>query len=202
MCGVAAPSSIVATFRRGELDALGGAAVLDTRMRIDLGEWCIRSLVASDADAIVKYANNRRIAKNLRDRFPHPYTRADAEGFLAAAWAQQLETDFAIASRSEVIGGIGFHPQSDVHRLTAEIGYWLGEPYWGRGIATAALRAFTTWVFSTTTLVRLYAHVFDWNPASARVLEKAGFTLEGRLRRSVIKDGTIIDQLMYGLLRD
>jgi RimJ/RimL family protein N-acetyltransferase len=171
-------------------------------MRIELGEWCIRSLTASDAEAIVKYANNRRISINLRDRFPHPYTRAAADAFLAAAGAQQPEADFAIASRSEAIGGIGFHPQLDVHRLSAEIGYWLGEPFWGQGIATRAVRALSEWVFATTPLVRLYAHVFEWNPASARVLEKAGFTLEGRLRRSVLKEGKLIDQLMYGLVRE
>jgi [ribosomal protein S5]-alanine N-acetyltransferase len=171
-------------------------------MRVDFGEWCIRSFVAADADAIVRYANNRRISINLRDRFPCPYTRADAEAFLAAAWAQQPESDFAIASRHEVIGGIGFHRQADVYRLSAEIGYWLGEPFWGRGIATQAVRALADWVFATTPLVRLYAHVFEWNPASARVLEKAGFTLEGRMRRSVIKDGRIIDQLTYALVRE
>jgi len=171
-------------------------------MRIELGEWCIRSLVATDAESIAKYANNRRVSLNLRDRFPYPYTRADAEAFLAAAAVQRPETDFAIASSKEVIGGIGFHPQSDVHRLTAEIGYWLGEPFWGRGIATQALRALTEWVFATTPVVRIYAHVFAWNPASARVLEKCGFTLEGRMRSSVIKDGQIIDQLMYGIVRE
>jgi RimJ/RimL family protein N-acetyltransferase len=170
-------------------------------MRIELGDWCIRSFVATDAESVAKYANNRRISINLRDRFPYPYTRADAEGFLAAASAQRPETDFAIASRSEVIGGIGFHPQADVHRLTAEVGYWLGEPFWGRGIATQAVRALSEWIFATTPLVRLYAHVFAWNPASARVLEKAGFTLEGRMRSSVIKDGRVIDQLMYGIVR-
>jgi RimJ/RimL family protein N-acetyltransferase len=170
-------------------------------MRIELGDWCIRSFVATDAESVAKYANNRRISINLRDRFPYPYTRADAEGFLAAASAQRPETDFAIASRSEVIGGIGFHPQADVHRLTAEVGYWLGEPFWGRGIATQAVRALSEWIFATTPLVRLYAHVFAWNPASARVLEKAGFTLEGRMRSSVIKDGRVIDQLMYGMVR-
>ena len=170
-------------------------------MRIDLGEWCIRSFTASDAEAIVKYANNRRISINLRDRFPYPYSPADAKGFLELAWAQRPESDFAIASRHEVIGGIGFHRQSDVYRLSAELGYWLGEPFWGRGIATQAVRAMSERVFATTPLVRLYAHVFDWNPASARVLEKAGFQLEGRMRRSVVKDGTIIDQLVYGLVR-
>jgi len=171
-------------------------------MRIDLGEWNIRSFTPSDAEALVRYANNRRISINLRDRFPCPYTRADADAFLAAAWAQQPESDFAIASRNELIGGIGFHPQADVHRLSAEVGYWLGEPFWGRGIATAALRALTEWVFATTALVRLYAHVFEWNPASARVLEKAGYTLEGRMRRSVIKDGQVIDQLIYAMVRE
>jgi RimJ/RimL family protein N-acetyltransferase len=170
-------------------------------MRIELGEWCVRSLVAGDAESITKYANNRNIWINLRDRFPYPYTRADAEGFIAAAWAQRPETDFAIASRSEAIGGIGFHPQADVHRLTAEIGYWLGEPFWGRGIATQALRELSDWIFANTPLVRLFAHVFAWNPASARVLEKAGYELEGRMRSSVIKDGKITDQLMYGRLR-
>ena len=174
---------------------------VETRMRIELGEWCIRSFTATDAEAIVKYANNRRISINLRDRFPYPYTRADAEAFLKAAWAQQPESDFAIASPVEVIGGVGFHRLTDVYRLSAELGYWLGEPFWGRGIATRAVRALSEWVFATTPVVRLYAHVFDWNPASARVLEKAVFHLEGRMRRSVIKDGKIIDQLVYGLVR-
>lgn len=171
-------------------------------MRLDLGEWCVRSFSAGDADAIATYANNRHISINLRDRFPYPYTRADAELFLDAAWAQQPESDFAIASRREVIGGIGYHRQSDVHRLTAEIGYWLGEPFWGRGIATRAVHALTEYVFVTTPLVRLYAHVFEWNPASARVLEKCGYRLEGRLRHSVLKDGRIIDQLIYGRVRE
>ena len=170
-------------------------------MRIDLGAWCIRSFTASDAEAIARYANNPRIAINLRDRFPFPYTLADAEGYLRAVWAQQPESDFAIASRSEVIGGIGLQRQKDVHRLSAEVGYWLGEPFWGRGIATLALRAFSEWAWATTDLERLHAGVFDWNPASARVLEKAGYTLEGRLRRSVIKDGKLIDQLIYARLR-
>lgn len=175
---------------------------LRTAVRIELGEWCIRSYSAADAESLVKYASNRRISINLRDRFPYPYARADAQAFLAAAATQQPESDFAIASPSEVIGGIGFHRQTDVYRLSAEVGYWLGEPFWGRGIATRAVGAFTEWVFATTPLVRLYAHVFDWNPASARVLEKAGFTLEGRMRRSVIKNGSIIDQLLYSIVRE
>jgi RimJ/RimL family protein N-acetyltransferase len=170
-------------------------------MRIDIGEWCIRSFTAADAAAIVKYANNHRIAVNLRDRFPYPYTRADADAFLNAAMSQRPESDFAIASAHEIIGGVGYHRQSDVYRLSAEVGYWVGEPFWGRGIATRAVRALSEWVFATTPVVRIYAHVFDWNPASARVLEKVGFALEGRMRRSVIKEGKIIDQLVYALVR-
>jgi ribosomal-protein-alanine N-acetyltransferase len=170
-------------------------------MRIDIGEWCIRSFTAADAAAIVTYANNRRISVNLRDRFPYPYTRADADAFLSAALSQRPESDFAIASAHEVIGGVGYHRQSDVYRLSAEVGYWVGEPFWGRGIATRAVRALTEWVFATTPVVRVYAHVFDWNPASARVLEKVGFVLEGRMRRSVIMEGKIIDQLVYALVR-
>jgi len=171
-------------------------------MRIDLGEWCIRSFAATDAESIVKYANNRHISINLRDRFPYPYTRANADAFLDAAYAQKPESDFAIAARDEVIGGIGFHRQTDVYRLSAEIGYWLGEPYWGRGIATRAVQALTQWVFATTPVVRLFAHVFEWNPASARVLEKAGYSLEGRMRRSVVKNSQIIDQLVYAIVRE
>jgi len=184
-----------------ELDAVDRRAI-HGRVRIDLGEWRIRSYTAADVDSLVKYANNRRISINLRDRFPFPYTRADAAGFIQAASSQRPESDFAIATPGEAIGGVGFHRQVDVYRLSAEVGYWLGEPFWGRGIATRAVRALTEWVFATTPLVRLYAHVFEWNPASARVLEKAGYGLEGRMRRSVVKDGQIIDQLVYAIVRD
>lgn len=170
-------------------------------MRIDVGEWCVRSFTASDAEALVRHADNPNIAVNLRDRFPHPYRLADAKAFLEAVWAHQPESDFAIASAAEVIGGIGMQRQSDVHRLSAEVGYWLAEPFWNRGIATAALRAFSDWAFATTPLERLYAGVFEWNTASARVLEKAGYVCEGRLRRSVLKNGKLIDQLVYARLR-
>ena len=170
-------------------------------MRLDLGPWCVRSFTAGDIDAIARYANNRRVSIHLRDRFPFPYRRADAAGFLETVWAQQPESDFAIASAHEAMGGIGLHRQADVHRLSAEVGYWLGEPFWGCGIATLALRALSDWAFATTPLERLFAGVFEGNPASARVLEKAGYQLEGRLRRSVIKEGRLLDQLVYARLR-
>lgn len=170
-------------------------------MRLDLGDYCVRPFTAADADALVRYANNRAVWLTLRDRFPHPYTAADAAAFLRLATAQQPPCDLAIATADEAIGGIGLQRQTDVHRLTAEIGYWLGEPFWGRGIATRAVRAVSEWAFATLDLERLYACVFATNPASARVLDKAGYRFEGRLRRAVVKDGRVLDQLVYAAVR-
>jgi RimJ/RimL family protein N-acetyltransferase len=171
-------------------------------VHLDLGDaHCVRSYVAADAAALARHANNPAVARGLRDRFPYPYTRADAETFLRGVGAAAIESDFAIASPSEVIGGIGVQRQHDVHRLTAEIGYWLGQPFWGRGIATRAVVAMSAWLFATTPLERLFACVFETNPASARVLEKAGYQLEGRMRRAVYKDGRILDQLLFARLR-
>ena len=161
----------------------------------------MRPYVLEDAEALAKYADNRAVWITLRDRFPNPYTTDDAVGFLRIATTQQPTSDFAIATVDEVIGGIGLQRQSDVHRLTAEIGYWLGEPFWGRGIATRAVRAVTAWAFATTSLERLYACVFATNPASARVLSNAGYHFVGRMRRAVIKDGRVLDQLIYAALR-
>ena len=155
-----------------------------------------------DRDAIVRHANNRNVWINLRDRFPHPYTDADARRWLDSVVGQKPETNFAIAVAGEAAGGIGFTVQHDVGRRSAEIGYWLGEEFWGRGIATDALIAVTDYAFSNYDVCRLYAHVFDWNRASARVLEKAGYAFEGRLRKSVTKDGQTIDQLMYAMIRE
>ena len=154
-----------------------------------------------DRDAIVRYANNRKVSINLRDRFPFPYTARDARNWLDVVVDAKPVTNFAIDVAGEAVGGIGFTPQHDVDRRSAEIGYWLGEPFWGRGIATEALLAVTEYAFANFDLCRLYAHVFDWNAASARVLEKAGYEFEGRLRKSVTKDGQTIDQLMYAIIR-
>ena len=171
-------------------------------MRIDIGEWRIRSLRFEDAPSLAKYANNRNVSRNLRDRFPYPYGIEDAEAFIRLANAQELETVFAIASDAEVIGGIGLELHNDVHRRSAQVGYWLGEPFWGRGIATLALLALTEYAFAQFDLARLYAYVYEWNPASARVLEKAGYEYEGRLRKSITKDGQTIDQWLYATVRD
>ena len=115
---------------------------------------------------------------------------------------REPETNFAIAVNNEAVGGIGFTIQMDEARRSAEIGYWLGEEFWGRGIATEALIAVTDYAFCEFEICRLYAHVFEWNPASARVLEKAGYEFEGRMRKSVTKVGQTIDKLMFACVRE
>jgi len=162
----------------------------------------IRSWRAGDEPALAKHADNRKIWLNVRDRFPHPYTLADAEAWLAKVIPAEPESQFAIEVDGEAIGGIGLFLQQDVERFSAEIGYWLGEAHWGRGLATAAVREFTEFAFARFDLCRIYANVFAWNPGSARVLEKAGYVFEGRMRRAAVKDGQVVDNLLYATVRD
>jgi [ribosomal protein S5]-alanine N-acetyltransferase len=151
-----------------------------------------------DEPALVKHADNRKIWRNLRDRFPHPYRWSDAEEWIRTIEDQGEPTlSFAIVLGGEPVGGIGFERFTDVEQRVAEIGYWLSEEHWGKGVATEAVAAATTYAFETFEIDRLYAGVFEWNPASCRVLEKAGYLLEARLRRSVFKDGQTIDRLLY-----
>ena len=168
----------------------------------EIGDWRIRSYRPEDAAALAELADNRKISRNMHDTFPHPYTLADARGWIAHAMQESPERNFAIASATQVVGGIGLKLRDDVFRRSAEIGYWLGEPYWGRGIATAALRALTDYAFEQFDLVRIEAGVFEWNPASCRVLEKAGYEREARLRQAISKDGQVIDRFLYALVRE
>ena len=171
-------------------------------MNLQLASCRVRSWEWRDRDAIVRHANNRKISINLRDRFPYPYTVSDARTWLEIVVGSKPETNFAIDVAGEAVGGIGFTLQPDVAHRSAEIGYWLGEESWGRGITTAALIAVSDHAFANYDICRLYAHVFEWNRASARVLEKAGYEFEGRLRKSVTKNGQTIDQFMYALIRE
>jgi len=170
-------------------------------MKIEIGQYQVRSYKISDLRSLVKHGNNRNVSMNLTDRFPFPYREKDARRWLEFVTAHEPETNFAIASGNEVIGGIGFELKSDIYRIGAEIGYWVAEPFWGKGIATDAVKAVTEYAFDRFELERIYAGVFHTNPSSARVLEKAGYTLEGRFRRSVIKDKKIIDLLIYARLK-
>jgi RimJ/RimL family protein N-acetyltransferase len=150
-----------------------------------------------DALSLAKHANNRRVSITLRDRFPYPYGLNDAKNFIERAMSAHLEKNFCIDIDRSAVGGIGFRLGEDVHRHTAEFGYWLGEEFWGKGIMTEAVTAFVNYCFENFSLNRIFASAYANNPASARVLEKAGFILEGRLRNSVIKDGKILDSLLY-----
>jgi [ribosomal protein S5]-alanine N-acetyltransferase len=161
----------------------------------------LRAWAAGDEVSLVRHANNRNVWRNLRDAFPHPYTAADAKRWIETANPTTPITNFAIVVDGAAVGGIGLVLREDVFRRSAEIGYWLGEEFWGRGIATEAVRAVTDYAFATFDLCRLYAGVFDWNPASSRVLEKAGYELEARMKKSVTKDGETIDELIYSIVR-
>lgn len=157
----------------------------------------VRPWRLADADALVRHANNLNVAKQLRDRFPHPYSRANALAFLKFATQDDDPANLAIEVHGEAAGGIGFVPGSDVERFSAEIGYWLGEAHWGRGIVTEALMLVTEDVFRRRNLLRLFALPFADNIGSTRVLEKAGYVREGILRASAVKFGQARDQAIY-----
>jgi RimJ/RimL family protein N-acetyltransferase len=172
-------------------------------IRIALGPAVVREWRTEDAESVWPQANDRRVWIGLRDAFPHPYGIEDAHRFIALATAKSPPTFFAIEADGRVAGGVGFTLHTDVERVGAEVGYWLGHEFWGRGIATAAVCALTSHAFHAhPELRRLYAVPYASNPASARVLEKAGYRREGTLRQSAIKDGRVLDQWMYAILRE
>ena len=166
-------------------------------MEIKLERCTIRTWRIEDAESLVKHADNRAVSINLRDRFPSPYTIQDAKNFLDRIVGEQRPKNFCIAIDGMAAGGIGLDLGEDVHRYTAELGYWLGEEFWGRGIMSEAVPPFVDYCFKEFSLKRVFAMPHSNNPASARVLEKAGFVFEGRLRNNVIKDGQILDSLLY-----
>lgn len=162
------------------------------------GQRCVvRSWRSNDAESVVLHANNQNVARQLRDRFPHPYTRTHAAAFLKTATTAQRPTNFCIDVNGEAVGGIGFVCGTDVERFSAEIGYWLSEQHWGHGIATEALMLLTEHAFSKFNVLRFFALPFADNAASIRVLEKAGYVREGVLRSSSVKYGLRRDQMLY-----
>jgi ribosomal-protein-alanine N-acetyltransferase len=168
-------------------------------MRLDCGRCVIRPWKEGDEPSLVRHANNYEVWRHLRDRFPHPYTKEDAEQWIAFAQRQDPQTIFAIEVDGEAVGGIALELGNDVERCSAEIGYWLGEAFWGRGIATAAVRALTGYGFEAFGLTRVFAVPFATSPASMRVLEKCGYVREGTMRRSAIKEGVVLDQVLYAV---
>jgi ribosomal-protein-alanine N-acetyltransferase len=165
-------------------------------MEIKLRKW-----KESDIDSLVKYANNKNIAVNLTDMFPYPYKRKDAEKFITYANSDTPNHLFAIEINGEAVGSIGIHPQDDIHRLNAELGYWLAEPFWGKGIITNAVKQIVKYTFDHTDIERIFARPFGTNIASQKVLEKNKFRLEGRYEKTIIKNGELKDELIYAIRR-
>jgi [ribosomal protein S5]-alanine N-acetyltransferase len=161
-------------------------------------QFKLRPFREGDEPALVRHADNRNVWRNLADLFPHPYTFEAAEAWVRLNIDTPIDhLSLAIAVDDEVVGAIGLTAKDDVHRKTAEIGYWLSEAYWGRGIASEAVGLIVEYGFQALDLARIEAAVFPWNPASARVLEKNGFAFEARLKHRVFKDGELVDELMY-----
>jgi ribosomal-protein-alanine N-acetyltransferase len=171
-------------------------------MEMKLGKCTLRTWQPGDEESLVHNANNQNVWVNLRDVFPHPYTLADARNWIQKASAEAPVRNFAIVVEGKAVGGIGLIPRQDVYRRSAEIGFWLGEEFWGRGIMTEALHAVTEYAFANFDLCRIYACVFEWNPASMRVFEKAGYNLEARLKKAVTKEGKTLDAFLYAIVRE
>ena len=166
-------------------------------MHLELSTCTIRPWALADAESLQRHANDREVSMNLRDRFPYPYGIEQARTFLSWITRQASPTVWAIEVAGEAVGGIGIELHTDVERVSAEIGYWLGQKHWHRGIATDALKAVTAEAFQRFDITRLYALPFADHVASVRVLEKAGYVREGHLRRSAIKNGQVRDQFVF-----
>lgn len=163
----------------------------------------IRKWQLSDAADLAAALSNKKIQNNLRDGLPYPYTEQDAAEYISAMLsADENETfAFAVTKDNKVIGSIGAFRQGNIHRQTAELGYYIAEEYWGRGIMTEAVNQICKYVFSIGDIIRIYAEPFAHNTASCRVLEKAGFQYEGTLRSNAVKNGIVCDMKMYSLLK-
>ena len=166
-------------------------------MELKLTRCTIRDWRNDDAESLANHANNRRVWLGLRDAFPHPYTIKDAKEFLDRTIGDQPPKNFCIEINGIAVGGIGLRFGEDVHRHTAQFGYWLAEEFWGQGVMSEVVLAFAKYCFANFPIHRLYAEAYSNNRASARVLEKAGFVFEGRLRNNVVKDGKVLDSLLY-----
>ena len=171
-------------------------------MEIDCATCLLRPLVAADAPSLARHAADDDVWRNLRDRFPHPYTLQDAEAYIASVAGRPRPTSFGIVVDGEAAGTVSLMPGDDIARYTAEIGYWLGRPFRGRGVSTDAVLGATRYAFAELGMHRVFAVPFAHNAASCRVLEKAGYAREGRMRRSAVKAGEILDQWLYAACDD
>lgn len=164
----------------------------------------IRKWELRDAKDLAAAISNEKVQDNLRDGLPYPYTEQDGVEFISAMLSADKEETFAFAITvdNRVVGSIGVFRQENIHRQTAELGYYIAEEYWGKGIMTDAVRQICAHVFDKSDIIRIYAEPFAYNIASCRVLEKAGFQYEGTLRSNAVKKGRVIDMKMYSLLKE
>lgn len=170
---------------------------------IKVGNYHLRPFKDSDKDDLVRIANNKKIAQFLTNKFPHPYTKQDAINWLKLCKTKRGEIRFAIATETELIGGFGLLPCSDIHAQTMGLGYWLSEDYWGKGIVTQVVARMVEYIFEIyPDIVRLEALVYEGNEGSKRVLEKNGFTCEGCLRKNITKYDKIYDAFIYARIKE
>lgn len=163
--------------------------------------FILRPWTIEDLDSLVKFANNFNIAKNLTDAFPHPYSMENGKAFIEMATQNNPRNILAIELNGEASGAIGVHPQKDIYRKNAELGYWLAEPYWGKGIITKAIVQMVDYAFTNFDMYRIYARPFGYNIASQKALEKAGFVLEAKLEKAFFKNEQYVDELIYVVRR-
>jgi RimJ/RimL family protein N-acetyltransferase len=159
----------------------------------------LRPIKETDIDNLVKYANNPKIAANLTNKFSFPYTKEHGLNFIQFAMSKNPAHVMAITINDELVGGIGIHPQEDIQCKNAELGYWLAEPFWGKGIISKAIPQMVEYGFKTFDIIRIFARPFGSNLASQKVLEKAGFKLEARLSKTLFKNGQYQDELIYAI---
>ncbi|MBD3638732.1 MAG: GNAT family N-acetyltransferase [Crocinitomicaceae bacterium] len=159
----------------------------------------LRPFTENDLEALVNLANNPKIAANLTDQFPYPYTREHGVRFIEMVTQHEPTRIFALEFEGDFCGAVGLHPQTDIMRKNAELGYWVAEPFWGKGIATHAIRRMIDYGFQNFDIVRIFARPYGPNIASQKVLEKAGFKLEARLSKTIYKNEEFLDELIYAI---
>lgn len=167
-------------------------------------ECTIRSWKIEDAGIIAEILNNKKILDNLRDGLPYPYTEKDAKNFISAMLNADKNTTyaFAISINNKVVGSIGVFRKDNIHYQTAEMGYYIEEAYWGKGIGTSAVKQVCKYIFENTDIIRIFAEPFAYNIGSCRVLEKSGFLYEGTLRKNAVKNGVILDMKLYSIVKE
>ncbi len=164
----------------------------------------IRAWEMADAYNLAAALNSKKVQDNLRDGIPYPYTVADAEMFIASTLKAEKDSQYswAITVDNKAVGSIGIFRKENIHRYTAEMGYYIAEPWWGKGIGTIAVKEACSFIFANTDIMRIFAEPFAYNTASCKVLEKAGFIFEGTLRKNAVKNGEVLDMKMYSILKE